>query len=47
MTEERLNSLAIIKIHRVMVANLDFVKLVIDFANKQPRRMALPCVFTD
>ena len=29
-----------------MVANLDFDKLVVDFANKHPRRSALPCVFT-
>ena len=41
MTEERLSSLAIIKIHRDMVANLDFDKLVVDFANKHPRRSAL------
>ena len=45
MTEERLSSLAIIKIHRDMVANLDFDKLVVDFANKHPRRMALPCFY--
>ena len=47
MTEERLTSLAMIKIHRDRVANLDFDKLVVDFANKHPRRMALPCVFAD
>ena len=47
MTEERLSSLAIIKIHRDTVANLDIDKLVVDFANKHPRRMALPCVFRD
>ena len=47
MTEERLSSLAMIKIHRDRVANLDFDKLVVDFANKHPRRMALPCVLTD
>ena len=47
MTEERLSSLAMIKIHRRTIDNLDFDKLVIDFANKHPRRMALPCVFLD
>ena len=45
MTEERLSSLALIKIHRDMVANLDFDKLVVDFANQHPRRMTLSCVF--
>ena len=47
MTEKRLSSLALIKIHRDMVANLDFNKLVVAFANKHPRRMALPCIFSD
>ncbi len=47
MTEERLSSLALIKIHRDMVKDLDFDKLVVDFANKHPRRMALPCVFSE
>ena len=47
MTEKRLSSLALIKIHRDMVADLDFDKLVVDFANKHPRRMSLPCVFSD
>ena len=47
MTEERLSSLAMIKIHRTMIDNLDFDKLLIDFSNKHPRRMALPCVFLD
>ena len=36
MTEERLSSLAMIKIHRRTIDNLDFDKLVIDFANKHP-----------
>jgi len=47
MTEKRLSSLALIKIHRDIVADLDFDKLVVHFANKHPRRMALPCVFSD
>ena len=47
MTEKRLSSLALIKIHRDMVANLDFNKLVVAFANKHPRGMALPCIFSD
>ena len=47
MTEERLSSLAVIKIHREMVADLDFDKLVVEFANRHPRRMALPCVLSD
>ena len=47
MTEERLSSLAMIKVHREMVANLDFDKLVVDFANKHPRRMTMPCVLSD
>ena len=47
MTEKRLSSLALIKIHRDIVADLDFDKLVVDFANKHPRRMAIPCVFSD
>ena len=47
MTEKRLSSLALIKIHHDMVANLDFNKLVVAFANKHPRRMALPCIFSD
>ena len=42
MTEERLSSLAMIKIHREMLAKLDFDKLVVDFANKHPRRRTLP-----
>ena len=46
MTEERLSSLAVIKIHREMVADLDFDKLVVEFANRHPR-MALPCVLSD
>ena len=29
-----------------MVANLDFDKLEVDFANKHLRRMPLPCNFT-
>ena len=33
--------------HRDIVADLDFDKLVVHFANKHPRRMALPCVFSD
>ena len=47
MTEERLSSLAVIKIHREMVADLDFDKLVVEFSNRHPRRMALPCVLSD
>ena len=47
MTEERLSSLAVIKIHHEMVADLDFDKLVVEFANQYPRRMALPCVLSD
>ena len=47
MTEERLSSLAVIKIHREMIADLDFDKLVVEFANRHPRRMALPCVLSD
>ena len=47
MTEERLSSLAVIKIHREMVADLDFDKLVVEIANRHPRRMALPCVLSD
>ena len=45
MSEERLSSLAVIKIHRDIVVNLDFDKLIVDFANQNPRRMALPCIF--
>jgi hypothetical protein len=47
MTEDRLSSLAVIKIHRELVANLDVNKLVVEFANQHPRRMALPCVLSD
>ena len=47
ITEKRLSSLALIKIHRDIVVDLDFGKLVVDFANKHPRRMALPCVLSD
>ena len=47
MTEERLSALALIKVHRRMVADLDFDHLVVEFANKHPRRMALPCVLSD
>ena len=47
MTEKRLSSLALTKIHRDIVADLDFDKLVVDFANRHPRRMALPCIFLD
>ena len=46
MSEERLAALAIIKVHRRMVSDLDFDELVVAFANKHPRRMALPCVPT-
>ena len=35
MTEKRLSSLALIKIHQDIAADLDFDKLVVDFANKQ------------
>ena len=34
-------------LHRDIVADLDFDKLVVHFANKNPGRMALPCVFLD
>ena len=44
MTEERLSALAVIKVHRSMVEDLNFDQLVVTFANKHPRRMALPCV---
>ncbi len=47
MTEERLSSLALIKIHRDMTATLNFNQLVVDFSNKHPRRMLLPCVLSD
>ena len=47
MAEKRHSSLALIKIHRDMVTNLDFDKLVVVFANIHPRRMALPCIFSD
>ena len=30
-----------------MAAHLDYNKLVVDFANKNPRRMALPCVLSE
>ena len=44
MTEERLSALAIIKVHRSMVEDLNYDKLVVVFANNHPHRMALPCV---
>ena len=47
MSEERLAALAIIKVHRRMVSDLDFNELVVAFANKHPRRMALPCVLAE
>ncbi len=47
MTEERLTFRALMKIHRSRVANLDYDKLIVDFSNKHPRRIALPCVFSD
>ena len=47
MSEERLAALAIIKVHRRMVSDLDFDELVVAFANKHPRRMALPCVLAE
>ena len=47
MTEERLSALAMMKIHRRMMKDLDLDKLVVAFANKHPRRMALPCLFSD
>ena len=34
-------------VHHRMVADLDFDHLVVEFANKHPRRMALPCVLSD
>ena len=42
MTEERLAALANIEVHRRMISDLDLDQLVVDFANKHPRRMALP-----
>ena len=47
MTEERLSALAVIKVHRSMVEDLNFDQLVVTFANKHPRRMALPCVLSE
>ena len=47
MGEERLSDLAVIKVHRRMVADLDFDQLVADFSNKHPRRMTLSCVLSD
>ena len=44
MTEQRLFALAMIKVHHRIVEELDFDKLVVDFANQHPRRMTLPCV---
>ena len=44
MTEERLSSLVLMKVHCDMVANL---KLVVYFTIRNPRRMALPCIFSD
>lgn len=46
MTEEQLSSLAMMKIHRRMVKDLDLDQLVVAFANKHPRRMALPCLLS-
>ena len=46
-TKKRLGSLAVIKIHWDIVADLNFDKLVVDVANKHPRRMAIPCIFSD
>ena len=47
MGEERLSDLAVIKVHRRMVADLDFDQLVADFSNKHPRRMTLSYVLSD
>lgn len=47
MTEKRLTSLALMKIHRSLTASLNLDQLVVDFANKHPRRMALPCILGD
>jgi glutamate/tyrosine decarboxylase-like PLP-dependent enzyme len=47
MSEERLSAVAMMKIHRRMVNNLDLDKLVLAFSNKHPRRMALPCLLSD
>lgn len=44
MSEERLAALANMKIHRRMISDLDLDELVVAFANKHPRRMALPSV---
>ena len=47
MTNERLSALAVIKVHRSMVEDLNFDQLVLTFANKHPRRMSLPCVLSE
>ena len=47
MTEERLSALAVIKVHRSMIEDLNFDQLVVEFANKHPRRMTLPCVLSE
>ena len=47
MSEERLSSLAIIKIHRRMVDGFDYDKLVLKFAHKHPRRLSMPCVLSE
>ena len=47
MSEERLSALANMKIHRRMVSDLDLDQLVVAFANKHSRRMALPCVLSE
>ena len=47
MSEDRLSSLAMMKIHRKKVKELDLDILVQQFANMHPRRMLLPCVLSD
>ncbi len=47
MSEHRLSSMAIMKVHRRMVSEINLDQLVSVFANKHPRRMTLPCVLSD
>ena len=42
MSEERLSSLALMKIHHKLTKNIDLDKVVELFALKHPRRMLLP-----
>ena len=47
ISEERLSALALMKIHREKILNLDIDALVTTFANMHPRRMLLQCVLVD